>query len=347
MKVLKHTGKPGMELMEAPRPELTSDHDVLIRMQRVGVCGSDVHYFTQGGIGSQRVVYPFAVGHEGSGAVESVGSAVTRVRPGQRICFDPAMPCYECSQCRIGRVHTCLHLRFLACPGQAEGCLGEYLVMPERSCYALPDDITMEEAAIVEPLSIGLWAAHLAGDLDGKAVGILGCGPIGLSVLLAARDSGVSRVYMTDLIDARLSAASNFGADWAGNPLHMDVESLLTDMEPDLLDCVFECTGEQDAMDQALHLLKPGGMLLLIGIPGASNRVSFDINIMRRNEICIQNVRRQNNRVQPAIDLIASKRVDVKKMVTHRFALDQTKEAFDLVADYRDGVVKAMIAVEG
>lgn len=343
---MKLTTLRDMEMANVEKPKIAGDHEVLIKMARVGVCGSDVHYYTEGAIGSQIVQYPFAVGHEGAGIVETVGSAVTRVRPGDRIAFDPAMPCFHCSQCQAGRYHTCLTMKFLGCPGQSEGCLSEYLIMPEESCYRIPDSLSFDEAAIVEPLSIGLYATRLAGDLSGKAIGILGSGPIGLSVLLPAKAAGVRSVCMTDKIDARLALARRAGADWTGNVDKEDVVEGIKRFEPDMLDMVFECAGEQDAMDQALYLLKPGGKLLLIGIPGAKNRVSFDINMMRRKEICIQNVRRQNECVQAAIDLIADRKFDVNVMVTHHFPFEETKTAFDLVADYRDGVVKAMIGFD-
>ncbi len=346
MQAMKLTGTRRMEMRDVPAPILARDTDVLIKMARVGVCGSDVHYFAEGGIGSQRVEYPWTVGHEGAGVVERVGAAVTRVKPGDRIAFDPASPCGRCDQCRAGRPHTCRSLTFLGCPQQVEGCLAELLVMPERSCYPLPDGMTFEEAALVEPLSIGLYALTLAGLRPGADVGILGAGPIGLSILLPARPGGAGRIYVTDLIDARLAVASRAGADWTGNPDKEDVVGLVKLGEPELLDAVFECSGAQEAMDQGVEMLKPGGTLLLVGIPGDRNRVSFDINLLRRKEIRIQNVRRQNDCVQRAIDMIAHKEIDVDVMVTHRFPFSRTSEAFDLVADYRDGVVKAMIEFE-
>ena len=333
-----------MQMQEVPCPSLSRDTDVLIKMARVGVCGSDVHYFAEGGIGSQRVEYPWTVGHEGAGTVVEVGAAVTRVKPGDRIALDPAQPCGVCDQCLGGRPHTCRHLNFLGCPGQVEGCLAEYLILPERSSYPLPDAMSFEEAAIVEPLSIGLYAISLSVPLKGAKIGILGAGPIGLSVLLPARFQGAERVYMTDKIEARLTLASKAGADWVGNPETDDVVADIARREPELLDVVFECSGEQEAMDQGIQLLKPGGKLMLIGIPGAANRVSFDINQLRRKEICIQNVRRQNDFVQKAIDMIARKEIDGNIMVTHRFAFDRTQEAFEMVTNYQDGVVKAMVA---
>ena len=150
---------------------------------------------------------------------------------------------------------------------------------------------------------------------------------------------------MTDKIDARLDVASRASADWTGNPDRIDIVQAVSEREPGLLDVVFECSGKQDAMDQGVELLKPGGKLMLIGIPGAHNRVSFDINQLRRKEIGVQNVRRQNEQVQNAIDMIASRAIDVSVMVTHQFPFERAQAAFDLVTDYRDGVVKAMISV--
>ena len=335
-----------MEMREAPKPEIANGTDVLLKMQRVGICGSDIHYYADGAIGSQVVEFPFTIGHEGSGIVEAVGSAVKRVKPGDRIAFDPAMSCWQCAQCLAGRPHTCTNQKFMGCPGQSEGCLSEYVVLPEECCFPIPDSLSFDEAAIVEPLSIGVYAVSLSIPMEGAKVGILGAGPIGLSVLLPARAQGADKVYITDKIDARLAVAKKAGADWTGNPETEDVVAAVAKLEPQGLDVVFECTGEQDAMDQALFLLKPGGKLLLIGIPGAKNRVSFDINQMRRKEIVVQNVRRQNGCVQPAIDMIANKAFDVNVMVTHHYPFTQTKEAFDLVAGYQDGVVKAMVVFE-
>jgi L-iditol 2-dehydrogenase len=346
VQTMRLIGLRRMAMQSASLPELINATDVRIRMARVGICGSDVHYFAEGGIGSQRVAYPFTVGHEGAGLVEAVGTAVTRVRVGDRIAIDPALPCGVCDQCKAGRPHTCRNQRFLGCPGQIEGCLAEYLVMPEASCFPIPDTMTLDQAATVEPLSIGVYAVSLAPPMPGAKIGILGAGPIGLSVLLPARSEGVGQVYMTDKIDARVRVALRAGADWAGNPDTEDVVEAIAQREPELLDAVFECSGDQAAMDQAIQLLKPGGMLLLIGIPGAQNRVSFDINLLRRKEIRIQNVRRQNGCVQRAIDLIADRAVDVDVMITHHLPFAQTQEGFDKVADYRDGVVKAIVTFD-
>lgn len=343
MKSMKLTGIRQMEMMEVPTPEIVNDDDVRIRMKTVGVCGSDVHYYETGQIGSQVVEYPFAVGHEGCGVVEAVGPAVTKVQPGDRIAIEPAMSCGECDQCLAGRPHTCRKLRFLGCPGQAEGCLSEYIVMPEQCCYKITGKTTFDEAAISEPLSIGVYAVKQSIPMQGAKVGILGSGCIGLSVLLPSIAQGADKVYVTDKIDNRLELACKAGAAWTGNPDGEDVVAKVAELEPGGLDVVFECCGEQDALDQAIDMLKPGGKLLLIGIPPTAERVTFEIDKLRRKELCIQNIRRQNHCVQPALDMMDRGDFDVNVMVTHRFPFEQTKAAFDLAASYEDGVLKAMI----
>jgi L-iditol 2-dehydrogenase len=256
------------------------------------------------------------------------------------------MSCGSCDQCLAGRPHTCRKLRFLGCPKQAEGCLSEFIVMPEKSCFKIADGASFEDAAISEPLAIGVYAVKMSVPMRGARVGILGAGPIGLSVLLPARAQGAERVYVTDRIDSRLALAKRAGATWGGNPDREDVVARVNELEPGGLDAVFECCGMQEAMDQAVEMLKPGGKLMLIGIPPTSERASFKIDRLRHKEICIQNVRRQNHCVQAALDMIARRDFNAGVMVTHRFAFDETQKAFELVADYADGVVKAMIVFE-
>ena len=313
--------------------------EVLIRMARMGVCGSDVHYYVDGKIGSQIVAFPWTVGHEGAGVVERIGADVTRVKVGDRVALDPAMPCYECDQCLAGRQHTCRKLLFLGCPGQVEGCLAQQIVMPETSVIKVPDSMSFEEAALVEPLSISLYGATLYGDLAGKKVGVLGAGPIGLFAQLVAQSQGAPKVYVTDKIDSRLELARRIGADWVGNVNTLDVVSAIDALEPDQLDVVFECCGQQDAIDQAVRIVKPGGDISLIGIP-VPDRISFDISLLRRKEIRIQNVRRQNRCMEPALQLLASGKIQGAELITHRLDFKEADKAFAMVADYKDGVVK-------
>jgi len=203
--------------------------------------------------------------------------------------------------------------------------------------------MTYDDGAISEPLAIGVYAVRLSGlDLKGLTVGILGFGPIGMSVLLPAKAKGAEKIYVTDKIDGRLQIATKCGATWTGNPEKDDVAAKIIEQEPLLLDVVFECCGQQDAINQAIELLKPGGTLLIVGIP-EFDRWSFPVDKLRHREITIKNVRRQNNAVEETFELIRERKVDISPMPTHRFRFAQTKEAFDLVAEYKDGVMKAMI----
>jgi len=342
MKAMKLTGIRQMEMMEVPAPSILNERDVLIKMKTLGVCGSDIHYYVSGKIGSQVVQYPFAVGHEGSGQVEAVGKGVSLVKPGDRIAIEPAMPCWECDQCQAGRPHTCRNLRFLGCPGQAEGSLSEYIVMPETSCFKIPDQMSYDEAAISEPLAIGVYAVKQSIPMEGAKVGILGFGPIGMSVLLPALAQGATEVYVSDKIEERLRMAEQNGATLTAHADREHVVKKFSDKVPELLDVVFECCGQQEAVDQAVELLKPGGKLMIIGIP-EFDRWTFAVDTSRRKELCIQHVRRQNEAVQPALDMMANGEISVAPMVTHRYGFRDTKQAFDLVAGYQDGVMKAMI----
>ncbi len=342
MKAMVLTGIRQMELQEWPDPIIKNDHEVKIKLERVGVCGSDIHYYRTGKIGSQVVEFPFPVGHESGGTVVEVGKKVSRVKPGDRIAIEPAISCGECDQCLAGRPNTCRHTRFLGCPGQLEGCLTEYIVMPERNCFPIPDSMSFDEAAISEPLAIGLYAVKQSGNLKENAIGILGFGPIGMSVMLSALVSGVDNIYVTDKIKDRLNIAKDLGAVWTGNPDIMNVAGIINQKETNQLDVIFECCGEQDAVDDALKIVKPGGKIMLIGIP-EQQHLRFDMDDMRRKEITLINVRRQRHCVTEAIDLMASGKIDVSKMASHHFQFRHSKEAFDLVEAYRDGVMKAMI----
>ena len=290
MKAMILTGLNTIKIIEKQIPKINKPDEVLIKMMSAGICGSDIHYYKKGKIGSQIVKYPFTIGHEGAGIIEKTGKLVTNLKPGDRVAIDPAMPCFSCEQCTAGRFHTCKNLKFLGCPGQAEGCLSEYLVMPASSCFILNENISLDQGALSEPVAIGVYATRLSIPLKHTKVGILGSGPIGISVLLPALHLGADKIYMTDILDERLSLASEMGAHWTGNPDKIDIVKEILEKEAYQLDVVFECCGKQEAVDQAVRLLKPSGKLMMIGIPSFS-RWSFDVDELRRREICIQNVR--------------------------------------------------------
>jgi len=342
MKAMMLTGIRKMEMNDVPDPVIKNPDDVLIRMLVVGVCGSDIHYYTRGHIGSQKVAFPFIVGHEGAGIVVATGHAVTKVKTGDVVAIEPAMPCGKCDQCLSGRSHTCRKLRFLGCPNQADGCLSEFIVMPEHTCFPLPGNLTPDHGSLSEPLSIGIYAVKKAGEIKGLNIGILGFGPIGMSVMLAAKTRGVNRIYVTDKIDERLAIAFREEVTCISNPLKEDIVEKIKQKELLGLDIVFECCGQQEALDQAVDIMKPGGKIMVVGIP-EFDRWSLNVENTRRHEIMIQFIRRQVDCTGTSIELMHNGTIIAGNMVTHRFPFARTKEAFDLVAGYHDGVMKAMI----
>lgn len=342
MKSMKLTGIREMQMMEVPEPVISGPYDVKIRIMTVGVCGSDIHYYTKGNIGSQKVVYPFTVGHESAGMVVETGRDVKRVKKGDIIAVEPAMWCGKCDQCLSGRHHTCRKLKFLGCPGQAEGTLSEYIIMPESSCFPMPENLSADHGSISEPLAIGVYSVKKAGETKGLKAAILGFGPIGMSVMLALKAAEADSIYVTDKIDERLVIAYSEKATWTGNPLKENIVESLRKKVPEGIDVVFECCGQQEAVDQACEILKPGGRLVIVGIP-EFERWSLNVDITRRHELSVQFIRRQVGCVEPALEMMSNGKIDVSRMVTHRFPFAATKEAFDLVASYGDGVMKAMI----
>lgn len=342
MKAAVLTGIGRIEICDLPRLSLQKATDVLLRVAAVGLCGSDIHYYREGRIGDQVVAYPFVAGHECSGVVEAIGSGVANLKPGDRVVVDPAIVCGTCDQCQAGRTNTCRHLLFLGTPGQLSGCLTEQVVVPGRNCHVLKEEMSFEEGVLVEPLSIAVHSFRLLDRFRPESMAVLGCGPIGLSVIFVAGAYGIRRIYATDKVEARVEAARPAGACWSGNPDREDIVAEVARLEPKLPEAVFECSGDPAALDQAVDLLRPGGRLMILGIP-AQDRVSFDIHKLRRKEIAIHNVRRQRHCFEEAMSLIETKKIDVRFLVTHVFSLDEAAEAFDLAASYRDGVLKAVV----
>lgn len=343
MKNVVLTGIKKLELIETPKPEISNDNDVLLKIDTVGICGSDLHYYNEGRIGDQIINFPFTIGHECSAKVEKVGKNVHKVKPGDLVAIEPALSCHKCQQCLNGREHTCLNQKFLGCPGQIDGCLAEYIIMPEENCYPIPQNINGEIAALIEPLSVGYYTAKFLEQRNHvNSIAILGVGPIGLGVLISLKASGYNNIFATDKLNYRLEVAKKAGSIFTGNPEQEDIISIFRKNNPEMFDIVIECCGKQEALDQAIEIIKPGGMLLVVGIPEV-NEVSFNISKIRRKEITIQNVRRQNKSIQPVIDLTASGKLLPEFMITHRFPIEKTSDAFSIVDKYNDGVLKALI----
>ena len=341
MKKIALTEPGRFSLIDARRPEISGDYDVMIKIAAVGICGSDIHYFRTGRIGDQVIKYPFTPGHEFAGIVAGTGTGVGRVQRGDRVAIDPAVSCGTCDQCRLGREHTCRNLLFTGNPDEKEGALQEYIVAPEKCCFRLPENVTVQQGIIAEPLTIALHAVGL--DRGYELFGILGSGPIGICVFKVLKlQNPEADVYMTDKIETRIRNAQSMGARWAGNPLNQDIVAEIQKLNPPGLQAVLECCGQQEAIDQAVDLLGPGGELVITGIPEV-DVLTFNPHDLRRKELSIRNVRRQNGRFEQALKIISEHGIDFNGFITHSFRPDKVQEAFELVENYRDGVIKAVI----
>jgi L-iditol 2-dehydrogenase len=272
---------------------------------------------------------------------------VSRVSPGDRVAIEPAISCGACDQCLAGRANTCRHIIFMSTSGQSDGLLCEQVTVPEANCIPIPDGMALETVALAEPLSISVYSVQKSVPITPETrIGILGAGPIGLGILAVCKAYGAERTYITDRLDYRIDAARGLGATWGGNPDQGDIVSAIEELEPLQMDVVFECCGKQEAIDQAIQLLKPGGKLMLVGIPEES-QISIGIDTARRHEITIYNVRRQCGCVEEAIELLDNGSIDPKAFITHRLPLECAPEAFRMVDNYANGVIKAIVTTQG
>jgi len=341
MKALLLTDVRRLECRDIPRPE-RPERWIRVRVKRVGICGSDIHYFVEGRIGDQVVAFPHQLGHEGSGVVMDGAGGF---EPGTPVYLEPAVVCRECDQCRAGRENTCRRIQFFGNPNEFPGCMREEVVVPPENVVPLPPAIPVEEGFLLEPLCIGMYSAVRSGIREGASVAVVGCGPIGLSVLVALGEFAPKRVYATDPVEARRRAAEALGAHVVldPSPVERGAAAVVLEESGGGVDAAYECAGTQESIDDAIRMLKPGGTLMLVGIPEGAERVSFDHSHMRRNEITILNVRRQNRMTPRTMPLLERRRDVAGVFVTHRFRPEQANEAFALVHERRDGVIKAVL----
>jgi L-iditol 2-dehydrogenase len=320
--------------MRAPRGWLR------VRMRRVGICGSDIHYYTTGHIGNQIVRYPHILGHEGAG---DILDGRGRFEKGQPVFIEPAISCGRCEQCLLGRENTCDELRFMGNPGELQGCMRDEIAMPPQNVVPLPKWMGLDQAALLEPLCIASHALGRSGAWPGCRCAIVGAGPIGLSVLLALGSIRPKQVLVSEPIPARRHAAARLGATRAFAPGKGGSSQEVADASKGGVDFAFECVGTQEAVDDAVRMLRPGGSLIVIGITEGFDRVTFDPHWLRRQEINIISVRRQNRRLKAAMALLKSRRDAPAVLLTHRFPPERATEGFELARRRGDGVIKALL----
>jgi L-iditol 2-dehydrogenase len=324
MKSVRLHGVGDLQVHEEPAP-VAGAGEKLIRVKAVGLCGSDLHWFSQAGIGDARLERPLVLGHEFSAVTEA----------GQRVAVDPAIPCEECEFCRAGHPNLCPTVRF-AGHGAVDGALREWIAWPTRLLYPLPAALSDSDGAMLEPLGVALHAVDLGKLRPGMTVGVFGCGPIGLLALQMARLAGAAEIYATDLYPHRLEAARSMGATAVFQAGGEEAAQILAATQGRGVDVAFEAAGENPAVEAAVNTAKPCGRVVLIGIP-SDDRVSFSASIARRKGLTIAMVRRMKLTYPRAIDLVAKGLVDVRSVVTHTFPLSAFSQAFE-VAVKREGI---------
>lgn len=317
-----------IEIQELPEPE-PGPKQAVVRIHAVGVCGSDTAYFKIGRIGDYVVDGPIVLGHEVSGEVAKVGSEVTNVSVGDRVAIEPGTPCRDCKECKAGRYHLCPDLVFLATPPY-DGALMELMAIDARNLYPIPQAMSYEEGALLEPLSVGIWGCKRANLTAGDDVLVTGAGPVGLLAAAAARAFGAGSVTVSDFSEFRLGLARKMG-------FATETPDGATDRSFDVL---LECSGAPGALAAGMARLAPAGRAAMIGMP--KQDVPLPLAELNVNEVSLSLVNRYNHTWPLAIELVSSGRIDVSELITHHFPLAQSADALTLASRVKDSI-KAVI----
>lgn len=316
--------------------------DVRVRIRNGGICGSDLHYYQDGGFGTIRVREPLVLGHEVAGEVTEVGSAVTRVAPGDRVAVDPSLPCGHCTYCMAGQARHCLDMRFYGSAMRfphVQGGFREQLVCTEAQAVPVPSDLPLEHAAFAEPLAVCLHAAAQAGSLLGKRVLVTGTGPIGALCIMVARRAGAREIVATDLAEEPLALARRIGADSTVNVRSETLDRFTA--EKGYFDTVFECSGSAAAVVAALPAIKPGAVIVQVGIGG---EMTLPMNVIVAKEISIRGTFRFDQEFAWAVGFIATGAIDVAPLLTEIVPMADAVRAFGLAGD-RTRAMKVQLAI--
>lgn len=315
---------PKFEVREVPVPEL-GDHEVLVKNMACGICGTDVHIY-HGEAGSADVTPPVILGHEFSGIVVQTGSQVTVVQAGDHVTLDPNQYCGICRPCRMGRKQNCEHLFALGV--NTNGGFAEYSVSPETQCFKINDDIDFDVAAMAEPLACVIHGIDQAGIRPGQTVAVVGGGMIGLLMVQMAKLSGASTVVLSEPIEMRRRIGLEVGADAVIDPVHEDISERIREITGSSgADVVIECVGKRFAVEQALQLAGLGASVLLFSVPAPDAVLSLPLFDVYKKELTIIGSMINPDTHQRAVNLINSGKLEIKKLITHTFGLDQLDEA--------------------
>lgn len=308
-----------MRIEERPVPR-SGPREVLIEIKAVGVCGSDVHYYEHGRIGTYVVRQPLILGHESSGVIVDVGEGVSRERIGQRVAIEPGVPDGVCRQCRTGHYNLCPNVRFFGTP-PIDGAFTNYVTILSDFAYTLPDQMSDEEGALIEPLSVGLWACRKAKLQGGDHVLITGAGPVGILAMKVALALGVTEITMTDISPQRLEVARQLGATRTVNVAQQSLVD--AGVEADVL---IECSGNQRALKDGIHALQPAATAVAVGM-GPGEEASIPLSFIQNRELILTGTFRYANTYADAIALVASGHIDLKPIITGHYTLAEAEQA--------------------
>lgn len=339
--VMHGIGKIEMEEREIPKPKAD---EVLVKLEYVGICGSDLHYYETGAIGDFVVKPPFVLGHEPGGTVVEVGENVHHLKAGDRVALEPGKTCGQCEFCKQGKYNLCPDVVFFATP-PVDGVFQEYVAHEANLCFKLPDNVSTLEGALIEPLAVGFHAA-IQGDahLGQKAV-VMGSGCIGLVSMMALKARGVSEVYVVDIMDKRLEKALELGATAVINGAKEDVLERVKELTGGKgADLVIETAGTEITTRQAIHMVKKGATIVLVGY-SKTGEMNLPVSMLLDKELTIKTVFRYRHIYPMAIDAVAAGKVNLKGIVTDIFTLDEAQKAMDYSVNNKADIVKAVIKI--
>jgi L-iditol 2-dehydrogenase len=329
-----------LQVDRIPTPVPARD-EVLVRIRSCGICASDIHYLAHGRIGDWVVDRPMILGHEASGDVVAAGEAVPSDLIGARVALEPGASCGRCEACKSGAYNLCPDVRFFATP-PVDGAMAEYAVIRADLAHRIPDSVSYDAGALVEPLAVGVYSARLTGVGPGDTVVILGAGPIGLCALLACRQAGARNVLVSDPMPNRLAVASRLGAAAVVNPLEDDIATALAGISPGRgADALLDTAGNRAAAETAPELMRRGGSIAVIGLP-PDDRITYRMNVVASRQLSIHGVFRYANAYPAAISLAAGLR-SVDDVVTHRFPLREAVSAFEMAETAKDRCIKVIV----
>lgn len=343
-KAIYMSGTNNMVWKEIPVPEV-KDNEVLIKIEAVGICGSDIHYYQHGKIGDFIVEGDLILGHESAGEVVAIGKNVKTLKVGDKVALEPGKTCGKCEYCKAGLYNLCPDVEFFATPPY-DGVLANYIAHPEDMCFKLPDKVSTVEGALVEPLSVGLHAVSQGGVKIGDTVVIFGAGCIGLCSILASKAIGASTIITVDLIEKRLEKAKELGSTCTIDASKVNaVEEILRLTDGKGAHVVIEAAGNAITVKQTVEVVKRGGTIVMVGMT-PQDIIEFNFARLMNKEAQVKTVFRYRNLYPVAINAIANGSIDVKGVVSHEFDFENTKEAFDYVVSNPKDVIKAVIRMK-